>query len=319
MAVNMLIPQESLRIIASKRGLSNKEIEVLSLAMDGKPIAEIADMLTITPEAVRKRLANIYETFNITGSGTGKLPKLQQIILSESAKYQPAKESQVSKSKVWELKLNANLGDIDNQKLQTILKTLQELGEGSIILKKIESGSVVLVLESSPELFQRIMNLYQSGQLTALEGIAILDVGVLRVNLTNWLQDNFIEAIQAGWQTFEDIFGRDMIPNPRFMPVIRAKHISLGSHSTFFLVISVVKPENQIIIGVRLYPEIDRTYLPMNLTLSLLDEDQTIISSTQIETTDTSSITSELICNLGDRFSVKAELDNVNFMQYFDV
>jgi len=91
----MLIRENYLLDIAKKYGLSDKELEVLSLAIAGKPNKEIAEKLDISPEAVRKRLAHVYSRFDLGGRGTGKMAKLQQIILSESQAYQTGWEKNV--------------------------------------------------------------------------------------------------------------------------------------------------------------------------------------------------------------------------------
>lgn len=77
-----MIPQEFLRTVATEHGVSNTELTVLWMALDGKSILAIATQLEITPEAVRKRLGEVYKKFRIGGAGPGKLAKLQQILIS---------------------------------------------------------------------------------------------------------------------------------------------------------------------------------------------------------------------------------------------
>lgn len=80
-----MIPQEFLRAVAAERSVSESEIEVLSHALAGESITAIATNLDIRPEAVRKRLGEVYKKFHIGGAGPGKLAKLQQILVT---KYQ---------------------------------------------------------------------------------------------------------------------------------------------------------------------------------------------------------------------------------------
>jgi WD40 repeat protein/DNA-binding CsgD family transcriptional regulator len=80
-----LIPQDALRALATQHGVSETELEVLSLAIAGHSTSEIAALLNINPAAVRKRLGEVYKRFQIAGSGPGKLAKLQQILLKEWA------------------------------------------------------------------------------------------------------------------------------------------------------------------------------------------------------------------------------------------
>ncbi|PSB15463.1 hypothetical protein C7B76_13695 [filamentous cyanobacterium CCP2] len=80
-----MIPQEVLKTITHDYGVSNTELEVLSLAIEGQSMKKIAQKLDINATAVRKRLGEVYKKFEIVGSGPGKLAKLQQILVS---KYQ---------------------------------------------------------------------------------------------------------------------------------------------------------------------------------------------------------------------------------------
>lgn len=77
-----MIPLDFLKAVASEQGVSDTELEALSLALEGESILEIATKLDIRPEAVRKRLGEVYKKFRITGAGPGKLAKLQQILVS---------------------------------------------------------------------------------------------------------------------------------------------------------------------------------------------------------------------------------------------
>ncbi|MEH2066129.1 MAG: NB-ARC domain-containing protein [Nostoc sp.] len=78
-----MVPENVLLALAEKRCLSSSEIEVLLYAVQGQPPNAIAKELAISAEAVRKRLSEVYKKFDVSGSGPGKLTKLQQIIESE--------------------------------------------------------------------------------------------------------------------------------------------------------------------------------------------------------------------------------------------
>ncbi len=83
-----MIPLDFLKAVASEQGVSDTELEALSLALEGEPIPAIATKLDIRPEAVRKRLGEVYKKFHISGAGPGKLAKLQQILVSLHQKDQ---------------------------------------------------------------------------------------------------------------------------------------------------------------------------------------------------------------------------------------
>lgn len=73
-----MIPQSFLNTIATEHRVSNAELEVLSLAMQGESIASIAQQIHIREDAVRKRLSEVYQKFQIQGRGPVKLTKLQR-------------------------------------------------------------------------------------------------------------------------------------------------------------------------------------------------------------------------------------------------
>jgi WD40 repeat protein/DNA-binding CsgD family transcriptional regulator len=73
----IVIPLDVLKTLARSYGVSETEFEVLSLAIEGKSLDAIAKELHIKPDATRKRLGEVYRKFEITGSGPGKLAKLQ--------------------------------------------------------------------------------------------------------------------------------------------------------------------------------------------------------------------------------------------------
>lgn len=78
-----MIPQDFLETIARKHGVSDVELEALSLAMDGQTTPAIARQLAISEDAVRKRLSEVYQKFRISGRGPVKLAQLQQLLVSQ--------------------------------------------------------------------------------------------------------------------------------------------------------------------------------------------------------------------------------------------
>ncbi|HAG84248.1 MAG TPA: LuxR family transcriptional regulator, partial [Cyanobacteria bacterium UBA12227] len=78
----------------AERGLSNAELEVLSLAMEGKGTSAIAKQIGISEDAVRKRLSEVYQKFEIPGRGPVKLTKLQQMLMSRYQEYQGHKNAE---------------------------------------------------------------------------------------------------------------------------------------------------------------------------------------------------------------------------------
>lgn len=78
-----MIPEDFLKNVANSHNLSKSEEDVLLLAMKGKSTTIMAEELTISRDAVRKRLSEIYQKFAINGRGPVKLTKLQQILVNQ--------------------------------------------------------------------------------------------------------------------------------------------------------------------------------------------------------------------------------------------
>ncbi len=81
-----MISQELLLQIAKDHSVTTGEMEVLgAIIISGETISDVATRLNLQPEAVRKRLGEVYRKFGITGKGPGKLAKLQQLLMKNPA------------------------------------------------------------------------------------------------------------------------------------------------------------------------------------------------------------------------------------------
>ncbi|MDZ8026650.1 MAG: NB-ARC domain-containing protein [Nostoc sp. DedQUE11] len=95
------IPQNFVVALAQERGVSSSELEVLLGVVEDKSPNAIAKELNISPEAVRKRLSEVYKKFHVNGVGPGKLTKLQQVIESEYRASSVSVKSIASKPPDW--------------------------------------------------------------------------------------------------------------------------------------------------------------------------------------------------------------------------
>lgn len=81
-----MISQELLLQIAKDHSVTTGELEVLgAIIISGETISDVAIRLKLQPEAVRKRLGEVYRKFGIVGKGPGKLAKLQQLLMNNPA------------------------------------------------------------------------------------------------------------------------------------------------------------------------------------------------------------------------------------------
>lgn len=95
---SQVISQDFLKATAAERGVSDAELEVLYRAMEGQPTAAIAKSLGISGDAVRKRLSEVYQKFEISGRGPVKLAKLQQLLMARYQKEHPPSPTEIVKS-----------------------------------------------------------------------------------------------------------------------------------------------------------------------------------------------------------------------------
>lgn len=83
----LVIPQDFLKTLATEYGVSDTELKALWLAVGGCSTTAIAQKLEVSEDAVRKRLSEVYQKFKVPGSGSVKLTRLQQLLLSRYQEY----------------------------------------------------------------------------------------------------------------------------------------------------------------------------------------------------------------------------------------
>jgi hypothetical protein len=136
------------------------------------------------------------------------------------------------------------------------------------------------------------------------------------IKLIDLLQDKVAQAVEAGWQTLEDIFGTNYQPAFR-SAVQRAKEIHLGAETVVF-VIKINEVENQEVnVFMSVLPIREQTHLPKNLKVKIIPDsgepDEHLAEShpTGFET--------EWFYERGERFSVQMQLDDVSVTENFVV
>ncbi|MEO0800795.1 MAG: pentapeptide repeat-containing protein [Cyanobacteria bacterium J06642_2] len=79
--------------------------------------------------------------------------------------------------------IQGSIEKIDKHRLESISALLQQItGDTEIVILDVEEGSIKLTLGGSPESLRRIETLYNSGKLTEVLGISVLDVHILEKN-----------------------------------------------------------------------------------------------------------------------------------------
>jgi len=137
------------------------------------------------------------------------------------------------------------------------------------------------------------------------------------VNLRQWWENVFT----TGWQAVESLVNTE--PTTAFSfrgtaAVRRCKLIELGTPSQVIALIVAIAPEFEqaINIIVEVQPPKGQTYLPVNLQLTVLDEDGEVALEAHTRS-DNQKIQLEFTGEAGDCFSVKVALGNVSVIENF--
>ena len=92
------LPNQFIQEIATQKGVTQTELDALLLALQGFSGSEIAEKLSITQAAVRKRLGESYKKFKIEGKKNKKIYELKQHLLED---YQASESKKTKVSENW--------------------------------------------------------------------------------------------------------------------------------------------------------------------------------------------------------------------------
>jgi hypothetical protein len=205
----------------------------------------------------------------------------------------------------------ATLEEIDSQLLDEILTLLQQRSQdANLRIWTVTEGSVILILSGSQAGIKRLNSLYQTGELREILGIAIEDVwlDLPAVNLTDWLADNFTDAVANGWLTVTEILGERRLAF-RNAAVKRAKEFFLGNNVKVALVIDLV-PESDRSFNLLVYLySLEPQYFPENLKLSFWEESGELLGEITA-TGNQDYIEQELILEIGETVRVEIRLND---------
>jgi hypothetical protein len=160
---------EEMRLALDRR-VRDQGFRVIPVLLPGDnlkaPVTPPSFLSRLTYVDFRKGLAD-HETFRRLVAGIRGVPPGREID-NDSEKARTAK---------WVLVVSTTLSRIDRPIVEAIISHLREVsGDTRITLHEYALGSVVLVLESSLEVFERINSLYKTGQLTEVAGLKIKDL-----------------------------------------------------------------------------------------------------------------------------------------------
>jgi hypothetical protein len=114
----------------------------------------------------------------------------------------------------WKIVLQGTVDSVDETLLKTITRQLRKMGgDASVTIKKVERGSLVLVIESSQRSFDRISHLFHIGALDEVAGMGVIGITAYKDTLTDeeksFWDEVFKEIIKFGSLAQEDLVNID--------------------------------------------------------------------------------------------------------------
>lgn len=220
-----------------------------------------------------------------------------------------------------EIKIDLAMEEVQ-EKINLLLEALKlDSQDENVEIKIVRAGSVILTIEGSQEGIGRLCHLFQAGQLREIAGFSVEDVrfpGINTISLSEWLENNFNAATQAGWRSLQEVFNPPQLGLASRNYYQRSKEISLGDLP---LVLSVeINPqgEQEINITARL-DIVGEGNLPENLQFIVLDESGDIIVS--ISAVSGNNYIEQILeeCSPGEEFSIQVVWNEYTATEYFAI
>ena len=322
--------------------LSTQELDCLCGLLCGYSPKQIAKLLNVKANGLRVNLSNyLYRYIKIlvedrTGENLeiawAKIPKYFEDLGYKRTLPPPPTEKWVK----W--RLSIDVSEISLEQLEQIQTLLQQIpGNASVRLDKIEQGSIRLVFNGYLAGFEQICERVETGELSQILGLTVLDVQLepeieqpQPVNLSLWLENQLNQAIDAGWQTIDELFGmrspafrsdlasyaKDIEPGPDLPTIQQGKSIVLGTASLALLVKIAQESEGEVDILVRVFPIQESTVLPEQLKLMVLDEQGEILEEVSAGRGN-NCIEQPLSGEPGEGFVIKLELGELSATERF--
>ncbi|MGL4503305.1 MAG: DUF1822 family protein, partial [Planktothrix sp.] len=303
---------------------------------------QIAKLLHIQVKGLQVNLSNSLYRYieTLVEQKTGNRPEIAWAVvpnLLENLGYKRTKQP-LDGEKWVKWTIHIDLPEMPTEileKIKSFLKTIT--GNASIRLYKIEEGSIRLVFNGYLGGFERVRELFETGELSEQLGVKVLDVELEPVsaqpdpvNLSVWLENQLNQAIEAGWQTIDELFGmrspafrsdlasyaKDIEPGPDLPTIQQGKSMVLGTASLALLVKLSQESEEGIDILVRVFPIQESTDLPESLKLMVLDEQGEILEEVTAGRGN-NCIEQPLSGEPGEGFVIKLELGEFIVMESF--
>lgn len=210
-----------------------------------------------------------------------------------------------------------NVSEADLENIVTeVMNRMEALGDGIIWVNGVRRGSIILSLECSEEIFQRINALYRSGDLSTLLEMNILALEKQEpVNLFLWFDNIFPEV----WQQADTFLNREQLMAPVFTVFVeRARQINLANHNLAFNVIlfaRIVRNQDSYIVEIKVF-SYNNINLPQGFKL-VVSNDQNGIFQESIATEQVPFITCQFSASEGYTFDVELSYQEAKATETF--
>ncbi len=225
-------------------------------------------------------------------------------------------------------KITLDIDTISTPHLIGILEELKERGNDiTLKIRRIEQGTVTLVLEGSKEGLERLESLFKSGELTEILGVPVKDVRVSfpimpthtkRMNLSQWLLKKFDDAIEFGWQDSAEAIRLAPAFRHRQSETVKVvKQIPVSDKQAVILEAGLTSSENhEVSVCFRVYPVAGQKFLPENLMFALLSDSGEILKHAKVEG-NKDIIMQELKGLPGEQFDIRIALGDISITEHF--
>ncbi|MDJ1180493.1 DUF1822 family protein [Roseofilum sp. BLCC_M91] len=232
-------------------------------------------------------------------------------------------DNRTQNKKQWRLIIQSD--EYNETLLKTIENFVQNLTEdGTQKVIKISKGSIVIEFEGSPEGFERIKALFDSGELTEIAGFPIQEISALAeqqtqpTQLSEWLQGVFAPL----WESVDGLFTPEQL---RFAFRQRTEGVSRRKTIVFNeledrqveLVATIIPVEMpRVKVMVQIVPSAGVTHLPEDLHIQLVDESDAENPEGEVFEAQENL---EFNAEVGDAFSIIVEQGRFRVVERFMV
>jgi Protein of unknown function (DUF1822) len=138
------------------------------------------------------------------------------------------------------------------------------------------------------------------------------------------LSQGWFDTLESGWKRLESLFpqpqfawrDRSSQPSDLSPSMMCAKVLELGTDDRVTLSIELGPMEgSEIELWIRVYALPPHHYLPENLKLSILDDRGAEVIQAEARTTE--NIQVKFIADLGEKFGIRVELEDLSMIEYF--